>query len=222
MFTGLIEGIGTLSAIRTSGNGKRISVTADFDLTGTRVGDSICVSGACLTVTRIDGRRFEADISPETVDRTTFGAAKTGERINLERALRLSDRIDGHLVTGHVDGTGHLASRKELKNATLIRINVDRELSRYIIQKGSIAVDGISLTVNGCDPEGFEVSIIPHTAKMTTIGFKKPGDRCNIETDIIGKYVERFTLQTDVSPRKEESGGSGIDMALLAKSGFLK
>jgi riboflavin synthase len=219
MFTGIIEGLGSISGIRPAGAGKRITVDADFLLGQTKIGDSISVSGACLTAVAIDGRRFQADISPETIEKTTFKQAKNGDRVNLERALILSDRIDGHLVSGHVDGIGSIRSKKQAGNAILVAIEIPLWMSRYIIAKGSISVDGISLTVNTCSPGGFEVSIIPHTANLTTIGLKRGGDAVNIETDMIGKYVERFieVYQSD----SKKTGGSTIDKNFLAKTGFL-
>lgn len=218
MFTGIIEGLGTVTGTRPAGEAKTIAVTADFDLGGTRIGDSIAVNGACLTVTSLDGRRFTADVSPETLSKTTFTAVRVGERVNLERALRLSDRLDGHLVSGHVDGLAQLKSRETVANALILRFNAPQTLTRYMINKGSVAVDGVSLTINQCDDEGFSVSIIPHTAKMTAIGFKGIEAFFNIETDLIGKYVERFLSRDQQSaPPKAK----GIDMELLAKTGFL-
>ncbi len=219
MFTGIIEGLGTLEAIKAGGQGRQLSLAADFDLEGTKIGDSIAVNGACLTVVRLLGRRFEVDVSPETMACTTFKNAKVGERLNLERALRLSDRLDGHLVSGHVDGIGRLDKRETLANAILLDFSVPGELSRYMIQKGSVAVDGISLTINDCTAGAFQVSIIPHTAAIATIGFKAVGADVNIETDIIGKYVERF-VAGERRPEGKRTGG-GVDMNLLAKSGFL-
>ena len=221
MFTGIIEGLGTLTGIRPSGQGKRLTIEADFSLDQTKIGDSISVSGACLTAVKIDGKRFEVDVSPETLQITTFGQAKVGERLNIERALRLSDRIDGHLVSGHIDGMGIVKNRESLSNATIVTIGVDESLTQYMIAKGSVAMDGISLTINTCEADNFSVSIIPHTAKLTTIGFKNKGDRVNIETDMIGKYVERFlggktSLQNANAPET-----SGIDMDFLAKTGFI-
>jgi riboflavin synthase len=220
MFTGIIEGLGTITALHPSGQGSRFSITSDFELTDTRIGDSIAVSGVCLTAVILEGHRFDVDVSPETLQRSVLGKIKIGERVNLERALRLSDRLDGHLVSGHVDGVGILQQRKTLANAILITIGVPENLSRYMINKGSVAVDGTSLTINRCDTTSFEVSIIPHTAGLTTVGFKKIGDTVNIETDMIGKYVERFLLNPGPT-KKENEGSGGIDAAFLAKSGFI-
>jgi riboflavin synthase len=218
MFTGIIEGLGTISGIRLAGKGRRLSITSDFCLDQSEVGDSISVSGACLTVVVIGDTRFEVDLSPETVAKTTFGRIKTGDRVNLERAMRLSDRIDGHLVTGHIDGVGTIRHKKMMDSVMIVTIGIPEALSRYMIQKGSVAVDGISLTINACDKESFEATIIPHTAKLTTIGFKKIGDQVNIEADLIGKYVERFIAVGLDGVSGEQAD---IDMQLLAKKGYL-
>jgi riboflavin synthase len=220
MFTGIIEGLGTVLGVRPSSTGKRISVEADFSLDQTKIGDSICVSGACLTAVSIDGRRFQADISPETIEKTTFGGVKIGDRVNLERALTLSGRIDGHLVSGHVDGSGWIRSKQQTGNAILLSVEVPPWMSSYIIPKGSVAVDGISLTVNAVETGRFEVSIIPHTAAVTTISLKQKGAGVNIETDLIGKYVERFIKVYQKDATKEN--GSRVDMNLLARTGFLE
>lgn len=220
MFTGIIEGLGRIARIVRSDKGMQLTVESDFDLDGTKLGDSIAVNGACLTVVRMSKKRFDVDVSPETLARTTFNQAKIGERVNLERALRLSDRLDGHLVSGHIDGMAVIKNKNAVGNAVIIYFSSPPELTRYMIEKGSVAVDGISLTINRCDDEGFGVSIIPHTANITTIGLKKAGDRVNIETDMIGKYVERFLKQktTDNASGKPDSV---IDREFLAKSGFL-
>jgi riboflavin synthase len=221
MFTGIIEGLGTLSGIRPAGQGKRLTIDADYTLDQTRIGDSIAVNGACLTVVKVNLKRFEVDLSPETLEVSTFEGAKLGDRLNLERAMRLSDRIDGHLVLGHVDGIGVIKERKKVANAVMVTIGVPEALARYMIHKGSIAIDGISLTINACEPRRITVSIIPHTAEKTTIGMKQNGDPVNLETDMIGKYVERFTQAGSVDSSKKTNAYSGIDMEYLAKSGFL-
>ncbi len=221
MFTGIIEGLGTVAKIESSERGKKFAFKTDFGIDQTKIGDSVAVSGVCLTVVTIKDRLFAADVSPETLATTTLGTAKTGERVNLERALRLSDRLGGHLVSGHIDGLGRIAQRKTIANAILISIEIPARLSKYIISKGSIAVDGTSLTVNECQENRFEVSVIPHTAKMTTIGLKKERDWVNIETDMIGKYVERFLTSDPMTGGRQGAAESGLDMNLLAKSGFL-
>lgn len=219
MFTGIIEGFGTVSQIHAHGAAKRMTIEADFDLENVRIGDSICVSGTCLTAVTLEGRRFTADVAPETLSRSTHSNARAGTRVNLERALRLGSRLDGHIVSGHVDGTGIISSKIRNANAWIITIEASPSISRYIIEKGSVAVDGISLTVNRCTEKDFELSIIPHTAMLTTIGFKGVGDSVNIEVDIIGKYIEKLMLK----PSEEGISGkhAGIDLDFLAKNGFL-
>jgi riboflavin synthase len=221
MFTGIIEGFGIIKEMHPTGQGRRLTLEAEFDLDQTKTGDSISVSGACLTVVAIDGRRFKADLSPETLEKTTFGNAKIGDRVNLERSLRLSDRLDGHLVSGHIDGLGIIKEKKQAGNAIMITFGVSEPLSRYMIKKGSVAVDGISLTINNCDRSGFGVSIIPHTAKLTTMGFKRIGDSVNIEADMIGKYVERFLTQRGGTENGKKTVTSSIDKQFLEKAGFL-
>ncbi|RJQ50557.1 MAG: riboflavin synthase [Desulfobacteraceae bacterium] len=216
MFTGIIEGLGTLSGIRPVGQGRRLAIASDFSIEDSEVGESISVNGACLTAVSISGPRFEADVSPETLAKTTFGRAGIGDRLNLERALRFSDRLGGHMVTGHIDGIGTILRKEPLDNAVILAIELDASVARYLIPKGSVAVDGVSLTVNKRWETGFEVSIIPHTLKMTTLQFKGRGNVVNIETDMIGKYVERF-LKGDPG----ESRSSRIDMEFLGRTGFL-
>ena len=221
MFTGIIEGLGNIAAIRSSGQGNRVTIEADFSLDQTKIGDSISVSGACLTAVKVGDRRFEVDVSPETLKTTIFDQAKVGDRVNLERAMRFSDRIDGHLVSGHIDGTGIVKQREILGNAVIVTIAAAESLTRYMIAKGSVAVDGISLTINSCDAGNFSISIIPHTAKLTTIGFKNRGDRVNIETDMIGKYVERFLTGVSQPGKDQILNQSTIDQDYLIKTGFI-
>jgi riboflavin synthase len=221
MFTGIIEGLGTISGISSAGRGKRLVIDTDFQLDQTKIGDSISVSGACLTVIKIEPRRFEVDVSPETLKTTTFGNAKIGEHVNIERAMRISDRIDGHLVSGHIDGMGTIKHRQKTGNAVIVTITVPGALTRYMITKGSVAVDGISLTINSYGNDAFTVSIIPHTATITTIGVKDKGDLVNIETDMIGKYVERFLNRVSSRQNEETVEKTSIDMEFLAKTGFI-
>lgn len=218
MFTGIIEGLGTIKSIHPSGQGCKMTIFSDFVLERTKIGDSIAVNGACLTAVKIDKQTFEVDVSPETLSISTLGKAKIGSTVNIERALRLSDRLDGHIVSGHIDGMGHIVGRKNVSNAIIITIGVSPGLSRYMIKKGSVAVDGVSLTINNCTEKNFDVSIIPHTAKLTTVGIKKIGEPVNIETDMIGKYVEKFITKGAEGNNAPESS---INMQFLAKSGFL-
>lgn len=221
MFTGIIEGFGTFRGIRPVGLGTRFAIESDFPLDKTKIGDSIAVNGACLTAVTLSDKRFEVDVAPETLSKTTFSEARVGDRVNLERALKLSDRIDGHLVSGHIDGTGTITGKQTLSNAVIVTIHLPPELHRYMILKGSVAIDGISLTINSLNADSIELSIIPHTAKITSIGFKQPGDRVNIETDLIGKYVEKFVTGSHSGSSNPKGSASGLDKAFLLKTGFL-
>ena len=218
MFTGIIEGAGKIIGKRTVGGGMAYDFDAAYDLTDPEEGESIAVNGVCLTAYNIRGNQFSADVSPETLSRTKLGSLGPGETVNLERALRLSDRLGGHLVSGHVDCLATVTARKEMGNYTLFTFSLPTGLDRYIIEKGSITIDGVSLTVNSCRKGEFSVSIIPHTLKITTLGKLKVGSRVNIEVDIIGKYIEKL-LSPGSEPGKE--GGEGINSGFLAKHGFI-
>lgn len=226
MFTGIIESFGTIKRIESSGEGKVLLIGCDLDLSQTKIGDSIAVNGACLTAVSLGSREFKVDMAPETVSRTTFKKMGPGSRVNIERALKLSDRIDGHLVSGHIDGTGTIASIRKMSNAVILDVSVPEAMAADMIEKGSVAIEGISLTINKCWDKGFQVSIIPHTAKITTIGLKQVGDEVNIETDMLGKYVRKILTAgggSVNSPGNAESGQgeSDISMSLLARNGFL-
>lgn len=221
MFTGIIESFGIIREIRPNQEGRTLTIETGLDLSATRIGDSIAVNGACLTAVRLSRNAFTVDMAPETVDRTTFRQAKTGDRVNIERALRLSDRLDGHLVSGHIDGTGRITAVRNRSNAVIISVAVGRDLASDMIEKGSVAVDGISLTINRCSDDDFEVSVIPHTAKMTTIGLKSAGDPVNIETDMIGKYIRKLLLKGTGMTDPPSSGKKDISLDLLARNGFL-
>ena len=217
MFTGLVEGVGEVREIRHEGGDLSLSILPLFEASDMGVGDSVSVDGVCLTVTDIEQGIFRVDVSGETLSRTTLSRLTRGDRVNMERALRFSDRLGGHLVSGHVDGVGRIIKREQKKNSWLLGIGIDENLSKYTIEKGSIAVDGISLTINRCRGTAIEVNIIPQTGKETTILKKKVGDLVNVETDLIGKYVERF-FKRDKGSRPE--GSSGIDEEMLIKFGF--
>lgn len=221
MFTGIIEGMGRIHRILPNKEGRILAVETSLNLSETGIGDSIAVNGACLTAVKIQNQLFEVDVAPETVQRTTFRTASAGDRVNVERALKLSDRIDGHLVSGHVDGTGTVASKHRAGNAWMISIEADQMLLDEMIEKGSVAIDGISLTVNKCAENRFEVSIIPHTAGLTTIENRAVGDRVNIETDMIGKYIKKFLQKAPDKHKKTGEAGNCISMDLLGKQGFL-
>jgi riboflavin synthase len=192
VFTGIIEEIGMVQAVRRVGHGARVEIRAPGAARTSRAGDSIAVDGACLTVTECDATAFACDVSAETLVRTTLGARHPGDPVNLERPLRVGDRLGGHLVTGHVDGVGTLLRRRPQEPGELVHIRAPRDLAPLIALKGSVAVDGISLTVAELDAEVFGVALIPFTASRTTLGRKRVGDAVNLETDLIAKHVARL------------------------------
>ncbi len=218
MFTGIIEGTGKLLEKRKAGGGLVFVVEASFDIHNPQEGESIAVNGVCLTAYNIQGRRFLADVSPESLARTILGDLSVGSVVNLERALRLSDRLGGHIVSGHVDCVATVAEKKPQGDFTIFNFSVPKEQDKYIIEKGSITINGISLTVNSCSEGHFSVSIIPHTLKETTLGAIKAGSRVNIEVDIIGKYVEKLLLGGGKSNNSGEK--SSIKVNYLAENGF--
>jgi len=195
-----------------------LTILPAFEMTDLRIGESISVDGVCLTVTEPFRGTFRADVSGETLSRSTLNMLRQGDEVNLERALRLMDRLGGHLVSGHVDGMGWILKKEQQQRSWFLRIGVDPEVSRYTIEKGSIAVNGISLTINRCGAGFFEVNVIPLTGMETTILKKKTGDPVNIETDLIGKYVEKFFLNKRSIQAPEK--GSGIGLEMLIKNGF--
>ena len=198
MFTGIIQAMGTVRSLRRRGEDAAIEIATPLDLSDVRLGDSVAVNGACLTVTVIQGDRIQSDVSAETLDKTSLGRLRGGEPVNLEKAVRPLDFLGGHLVLGHVDGVGTLREKTTKSSSIIFGIDVPPALARYIVEKGSIAVDGISLTVNRCTETRFYVNMIPHTAGLTTLGFRKVSDAVNIETDIIGKYVEKLLEETAI------------------------
>jgi riboflavin synthase len=219
MFTGLIEGTGTLIRLERAGADARMTIGADFAIEGLQLGESIAVDGACLTVVAFQGSQFVVDVSAETLGLTTLGRKSAGAVLNLERALRLGDRLGGHLVSGHVDGVGSLLERSRDGRSWRLSFLMPEHLGRYVIAKGSIAVNGISLTVNDCATARFEVNIVPHTAQMTTIDRLKIGDQVNIETDLIGKYLDRL-LRARFGEVVEPVAKTGIDLEFLRRHGF--
>jgi riboflavin synthase len=218
MFTGLIQDVGKIQAVEPAGGGVRLTLSTRLDLASLKIGDSISVDGVCLTVVRMSGTAFTAEVSPETLRKSTLSAARQGRPVNLETALKMSDPLGGHLVSGHVDGTGEILEVIPEGNSWRYRFGTSREISRYLVEKGSVAVDGISLTVAECGDSEFTVSVIPHTAQSTTLGNKKAGDRVNLENDIIAKYVEKFLRQRE-DPGKPTSR---IDASFLSQHGFTK
>jgi riboflavin synthase len=211
MFTGIIEAMGVVKKMARRGSDAQLEIDTTMKLDDVKVGDSIAVSGACLTVIDIKKETFTADVSAETLAKTTLKSSKAGDRVNLEKALKIDSFLGGHFVLGHVDGIGTIFEKSIRSNSILFGFETEKELGRYIVKKGSITVDGISLTVNRCEKNRFYVNIIPLTARETTLGFKNAGDAVNVETDILGKYVERF-----IHPDKE------IDTAFLSEHGFIK
>ena len=216
MFTGLIEDVGTIKKIDKKGSYMNVLIECNLDFTETKTGDSISVDGVCLTIVELLPKGFRAEVSPETLQRATLREIKEGQKVNLERAMRISDRLGGHLVLGHVDGIGKIKGVSRDVNSTKMKISASKDIMKYIIEKGSVAVDGISLTVNDCTDDEFGVNIIPHTAGHTTLSNKKVGDSVNIENDIIGKYVEKFLDKGQV----KREGDSKINREFLSKHGF--
>lgn len=216
IFTGIIEEIGAINELKPGAESYQISVRAKFILSDLKIGDSIAVNGVCLTVVRYGEEFFVADVMPETVKKTTLKNLKTGTPVNLERALRPQDRMGGHIVQGHVDGIGQIIDKEVFDIATVFRIKAPDYILRYTVPKGSIAVDGISLTVIDVFADSFTVSIIPHTSYLTTLGQKKEGEAVNLESDIIGRYVEKLLTGNQTEIKK-----SRLNMEFLADNGFI-
>lgn len=213
MFTGIIEEVGHVKSLRRGARSFTLEVDASLVMEGTQVGDSIATNGVCLTVTSLTGHGFTADVMPETVQRTALSELVPGSPVNLERALSLQTRLGGHIVSGHIDGTGRISDRRQDDTALWLTVECDSRLLRYIIEKGSITIQGVSLTVARVDERSFAVSLIPHTQAATTLHQARVGDRVNLENDIIAKYVEKLL---GTAPSSDE----GI-MTKLAKNGFL-
>lgn len=211
MFTGLIAELGTVERMAEESTGCRLTVRAREILPGVKIGDSIAVNGVCLTVTYLQGGSFTADVMPETVRMSTLRLLQPGDKVNLEKALRPVDGLDGHIVQGHVEGVGVIRQIVPEGNALVYRIQAPPELLCYIVEKGSIAVDGISLTVTETDSSGFCVSLIPHTARLTTLGYKSAGDRVNLETDILARYVEKMLGLTGEKTGSGKRGTKTVD-----------
>ena len=210
MFTGIIQGMGAVRRMTKKGEDAQLLIDAPLELEDVKIGDSVAVNGACLTVTAKSDHDFTADVSAETLARTNLRVLKAGDRVNLEKALRMNDFLSGHIVLGHVDGMGTIREKNVKSQSIIFGVEVEGALTRYVVEKGSITIDGISLTVNSYDKNRFYVNVIPHTAQVTTLGIRKVGDGVNIETDILGKYVEKF-----LNPRK------GMDLNFLKDHGFV-
>lgn len=217
MFTGIIEEIGTVRRIERGAAGARLTIGAKAVLEGTKIGDSIATNGVCLTVVSMTADSFSADVMAESLRRSGLGQLQSGSPVNLERAMAANGRFGGHIVSGHIDGTGTIASQKREDNAVWVTVHAPAALLRYIVEKGSIAIDGVSLTVAAVDETGFSVSIIPHTGSETILLGKKPGETVNLECDVIGKYVEKLLTPYG---KDEGTAKSGITMDFLAQHGF--
>jgi len=215
MFTGIIEDKGKVVRMEYRGREKRLTIGLPRHLTEVQLGDSINVNGVCLTVAGNKEQAIELDLSQETLQRTLLGELKEGDQVNLERALRLNDRLGGHIVTGHIDGIGVIAEKRKERDFFLLRIKIPESVARYVVQKGSIAVDGVSLTVNEYHGGEIQMTLIPFTVEKTTLEDKKVGDRINLEADILGKYVEKLLGQ-----REKKSGE--VDRSFLEEHGFIK
>ena len=213
MFTGIVEEIGIVSEVKRTSQGAVLSINASDVLTDSGVGDSIAIDGACLTMTQVDTARFTADISAETLRRTTLGDRSRGDGVNLERSLQLNSRLGGHIVLGHVDDVGVISGWLDEGDSSMMRVAASPGVMRYVVFKGSICVDGISLTIANLSESEFEIALIPHTKQVTTIGKKRVGDRVNIEVDLLGRYVERLLGEQSQSPRS-------VDLAFLKSHGF--
>ncbi len=217
MFTGIVEEVGKIRSIRKGAQSAVITIEADEIMDGLKIGDSVAANGVCLTVTSMTDHSYSVDVMHETLDRTNLGTLKSGSRVNLERAMPANGRFDGHIVAGHADGTGRIISMEQDDISVWITVAADSGILKYVVEKGSIAIDGISLTVARVDDVSFAVSVIPHTMSHTILLDKKPGDRVNLETDMIGKYVEKLLHWT----KKEDSKPtSGVTLEMLAENGF--
>ena len=215
MFTGLIEEIGVVQSIKKSAKSARITIKADIVLEGIRLGDSISTNGVCLTATEFSAKSFTVDVMAETMRRSNLNNFSPGQEVNLERAMKLGDRLGGHIVSGHIDGLGTIANYENEDNAVWITISTDPEILKYIVQKGSIAIDGVSLTVAYVDESVFKVSIIPHTKDATTLLRRKVGNEVNLECDIVGKYIEKLMGAKEQAPKNQ-----GISFNFLSENGF--
>ncbi|MDE5768621.1 MAG: riboflavin synthase [Oscillospiraceae bacterium] len=217
MFTGIIEEIGTVRHIRTGKQSCVLTISANKILSDLRIGDSIAVNGTCLTVCQFDSNGFSADVMPETMRRTNLGKLIPGSSVNLERAMSANGRFGGHIVSGHIDGTGKIMQFREEDNAVWVKISANPELLYYMIQKGSVAIDGISLTIAELTQNHFSVSVIPHTRQQTTLLGKKPGEIVNLECDMIAKYLAKFQNPENSENRRNPSS---ISKTFLAEHGY--
>lgn len=217
MFTGIVEEMGTVRRVTMGGSSAVLEIRAEIVLEGTKIGDSIAVNGVCLTVTTLTGNGFTADVMAETLRRSSLAELHPGSRVNLERAMAMNGRFGGHIVSGHIDGTGTITRMEQEDNAVWLTVAADPKLLRYIVEKGSIAIDGVSLTVAAAGERDFQVSLIPHTGSQTTLLSKGIGAVVNLENDVIGKYVERLLCG---SSGKKAPERAGVTAEFLAEYGF--
>lgn len=223
MFTGIVEELGTVRSIQRKSEGATLEIQASEVLTDANVGDSIAVDGACLTIVSLTPTVFATDISAETLRRTTLGKRTVGEQVNLERSLRLSDRLGGHLVLGHVDEVATICAWKDEGDASLMWVTISDTTRRYITYKGSVTVDGISLTVSSVSEDSFEVALVPHTKQVTTLGTKRNGASVNIEVDLIARYLETLLKNSgEETGWTEQTGSETLNLHFLAKHGYIE
>jgi riboflavin synthase len=215
MFTGIIEDKGRVLRVESRGQKRRLTLELPVNLTEVQVGDSININGVCLTIVEKKGQTIELDLSPETLQKTALGGLRQGDEVNLERALRVTDRLGGHIVTGHIDGIGVIVEKRKKMDFLNLKIQIPKSVSRYVVQKGSIAIDGVSLTVNEYQGEEIQLTLIPYTLEKTTLMDKKVGDQVNVETDVLGKYVERLLYRNDKKPNE-------ITLSFLKEHGFIE
>ena len=215
MFTGIIEDKGRVLRVEYQGQKKRLTLGLPMNLTEVQLGDSININGVCLTIVEKKGQTIELDLSPETLQKTVLGGLKEGDQVNLERPLRVTDRLGGHIVTGHIDGIGIIVEKRKEMDFLNLKIRVPKSISRYVVKKGSIAIDGISLTVNEYQGEEIQLTLIPYTLEKTTLMDKKVGDQVNVETDVLGKYVEKLLDREDKKSKE-------VTLSFLKEHGFIE
>jgi riboflavin synthase len=215
MFTGIIEDKGRVLRVEYQGQKKRLTLGLPMNLTEVQLGDSININGACLTIVEKKGQTIELDLSPETLQKTVLVGLKEGDQVNLERPLRVTDRLGGHIVTGHIDGIGIIVEKRKEMDFLNLKIRVPKSISRYVVKKGSIAIDGISLTVNEYQGEEIQLTLIPYTLEKTTLMDKKVGDQVNVETDVLGKYVEKLLDREDKKSKE-------VTLSFLKEHGFIE
>ena len=222
MFTGIVEELGTINSIQVKSQDATLEIQAKDVLSDAKIGDSIAVDGACLTIRFLTSATFTVDASAETLRRTTLGERKVGEPVNLERSLRLSDRLGGHLVLGHVDEVATIRSWKDEGDASVMQVTMSRTVKPYIAHKGSITVDGVSLTVSNVLSDAFEVTLIPHTKDVTTLGTKRDGTKVNLEVDIVARYLETLLKNTEEKKERiKQSSSETLNLNFLAKHGYI-